>query len=167
MKRSETKRYFQIRGIGDLRLLPQNLQDRIKEIEEYTKNNTAGVFNVCFSYTATNEITSAVKSVIHQQLHPESSPLGVNSDMGSIVGDCEDEICQSDLEKCLSSYGSPDIDVLIRTSGEIRLSDFMLWQSTASCLIITDVLWPEFTAKHLYAAILYYQEHYDSLKVCR
>lgn len=122
---------------------------------------------MCFSYTATNEITSAVKSVIHEQLHPQSSSSGIENNMGSIDGDYEDQICQSDLERCLSSYGSSDIDVLIRTSGEIRLSDFMLWQSTASCLIITDVLWPEFSSKHLYAAILYYQEHYDSLKVCR
>lgn len=131
-------------------LLPEPLQRRIREIEEHTKDNEGGLFNVCFSYSATNEITSAVKQVVDEVIQ------------GRVDAD---EISESDIERSLQLYGTPDLDMLIRTSGEIRLSDFMLWQSSASCLVITNVLWPEFSPAHLYAAILYYQEHYDSLMV--
>ena len=167
---SETKQYFRIRGVGDLSLLPQFLQTRIREIEELTKNNEAGELNVCFSYSSTNEITSAVKQVVHQHLqsHPSNAP---SSSISLCEGENDneevedEEVTQMELERCLQTYGTPDIDMIVRTSGEIRLSDFMLWQSSASCLVVTDVLWPEFSATHLYSAVLYYQEHYESLKV--
>ena len=125
------------------------------------------MFNVCFSYTATNEITSAVKRAVHEKLHPESSPSSNSQDAfdDNELEKSSEDIQESDIERCLQTFGSPDIDMLVRTSGEIRLSDFMLWQSTASCLVITNVLWPEFSPHHLYAAVLYYQEHYDSLMV--
>jgi ditrans,polycis-polyprenyl diphosphate synthase len=167
----ETKRYFQICGIGDLSLLPPSLQTRIKEIEEYTKHNTAGVFNVCFSYSATNEITSGVKKLVHERLHHPATTdklnesIDLSENLQPIGDEMEQDISELDMERVLQTFGSPDIDLLVRTSGEIRLSDFMLWQSTASCLLITEVLWPEFSPRHLYAAVLYYQEHYDSLKV--
>lgn len=168
----EAKQYFRIRGVGDMSLLPQFLQNRIREIEELTKNNEAGELNVCFSYSSTNEITSAVKQVVSHHLHnhPENTikhgSLGENSKPSKMGDEEEDEeVTQAELERCLQTYGSPDIDMIVRTSGEIRLSDFMLWQSSASCLVITDVLWPEFSAMHLYSAVLYYQEHYESLKV--
>lgn len=162
---SEAKQYFRIRGIGDLSLLPQQLQVRIREIEELSRHNEAGELNICFSYSATNEITSAVRQAVSEQLENLNEAANVDSQSG-IEAEITDEISQGDLEKCLLTYGSPEIDMIVRTSGEIRLSDFMLWQSSASCLMITDVLWPEFSASHLYGAVLYYQEHYESLKVC-
>lgn len=131
-------------------LLPESLEKKIHEVEEHTKDNEGGLFNVCFSYSATNEITSAINQVIEEVVQGRKS---------------EEDVCEADIERCLQLYGSPDLDMLVRTSGEIRLSDFMLWQSSASCLVITNVLWPEFSPSHLYAAILYYQEHYDSLMV--
>jgi undecaprenyl diphosphate synthase len=133
-------------------LLPVELQERIKAIQEHTKDNKGGDFNVCFSYSGTNEITSAVKQVIHETIEDSNSERHC--------------IAESDLERCLQLYGSPDLDMIVRTSGEIRLSDFMLWQASACCLAITDVLWPEFTPNHLYASVLYFQEHHDNLMVC-
>lgn len=150
-------------------LLPANLQGRIKEIEDHTKDNEGGTFNVCFAYTSTHEITSAIRTAIHERLHP-AVPSTSPEDSGKVqlmsrVEEEEGEISEEDLERCLLTYGSADLDMIIRTSGEIRLSDFMLWQASASCLIVMDVLWPEFTPNHLYGAILYYQEHYEKLKV--
>lgn len=165
----DLKKYLRIKGVGDLALLPPQLQARIKEIEDYTKDNEGGLFNVCFAYTSTHEITSAVRQVVHERLHP-SKPSTSPDEAGKMqlmarVEEEEGEISEDDLEQCLLTFGSPDLDMIVRTSGEIRLSDFMLWQSSASCLVITDVLWPEFSASHLYGAILYYQEHYEKLKV--
>lgn len=155
-------------------LLPLELQQRIREIEERTKDNEGGQFNVCFSYSSTHELTSAVKQVVSEHLHshppPSTSPEnkakeGLMERSGALEDEEGMEISESEIERCLLTYGSPDLDMLVRTSGEIRLSDFMLWQSSASCVVITDVLWPEFSHNHLYAAILHYQEHYEKLKV--
>ena len=153
-------------------LLPPELHARIKELEEYTKNSEGGLFNVCFAYSSTHELTHAVRSVVHERLHP-AKPATSPEDTGkfelmSRAEQEEGDISEEDLERCLMTHGSPDLDMIIRTSGEIRLSDFMLWQASACCLVITDVLWPEFSPNHLYGAILYYQEHYEKLKVrCR
>lgn len=68
------------------------------------------------------------------------------------------------MEKCLYTSQSPHPDLLIRTSGEVRLSDFLLWQTSYSCLSFVDVLWPEFSIWHLYGAILHYQRNYPSIK---
>lgn len=170
-----TKKIFKIKGIGDMSLLPEDLQCRIRQIEERTKDNEGGVFNVCFSYSSTSEITNAVKAVVHERMHqkPQPSTSPENKQKEGLMyrtsslddEEGEGEISENDLERCLLTYGSADLDMIIRTSGEIRLSDFMLWQSSASCVVITDVLWPEFSPNHLYAAILYYQEHYEKLKV--
>ena len=80
---------------------------------------------------------------------------------------CFSDIDEDLLEKCLYSKGSRDPDVLIRTSGEVRLSDFLLWQSSFSLLSFTKVLWPEFNVWDLYAAVLYYQQHFHILQVSK
>ena len=69
------------------------------------------------------------------------------------------------LESCFYTAPCQPVDILLRTSGEVRLSDFLLWQSSYSLLTFVKVLWPEFSRWDLYAAVLYYQQNYSKLKV--
>ncbi|KAH3738334.1 hypothetical protein DPMN_044968 [Dreissena polymorpha] len=75
----------------------------------------------------------------------------------------ESDISDQLLERCLYTNHSSNPDLLIRTSGEVRLSDFLLWQSTFSVLSFLEVLWPDFSIWHLYAAIIHYQRNYDAV----
>lgn len=68
------------------------------------------------------------------------------------------------FESFLDSNECPDPDIIIRTSGEIRLSDFMLWQAMASCVYFCGVLWPDFTILHLILSIIYYQQNFDTIQ---
>lgn len=74
----------------------------------------------------------------------------------------DSDVNESLLNKCLYTRHSPDPDLLVRTSGEVRLSDFLLWQSGHSVLAFADVLWPEFTIWDLFYAVFYYQRHSEA-----
>ncbi|XP_071955958.1 dehydrodolichyl diphosphate synthase complex subunit DHDDS-like [Antedon mediterranea] len=138
-----------IRIIGDINLLPPDLQKLAADIVYFSRNNTRAILNVCLAYTSRNEITNAVKDVAS----------GVESGL-LYPSDSSEEL----LEKCLYTNHSKDPDLLIRTSGETRLSDFLLWQSSYTVLSFTEVLWPEFTIWHLFGAVLHYQRSYISVK---
>lgn len=73
------------------------------------------------------------------------------------------DVTQQLLANCLYTNTSPDPELLIRTSGEVRLSDYLLWQASCSCIYFADILWPEFSIWHLLAAILKYQRSYNQL----
>ena len=75
------------------------------------------------------------------------------------------DVTEDLLEQCLYTGESPPPDLLIRTSGEVRLSDFLLWQSSYSCLSFQDVLWPEFSVWNLFSSILQYQNNYSAISV--
>ncbi|KAL5010632.1 hypothetical protein ScPMuIL_012937 [Solemya velum] len=141
-----------IRVLGDLSLLPRDILEELAESVECSKNNTRAVLNVCFAYTSRDEITTGIKK------------LAEGVDKGLIR---QSDISEELLEKCLSTHRSADPDLMIRTSGEVRLSDFLLWQSTFTCLAFVKVLWPEFSLWHLYAAILHYQKNYDAISNAR
>ncbi|XP_055340532.1 dehydrodolichyl diphosphate synthase complex subunit DHDDS-like [Paramacrobiotus metropolitanus] len=131
-----------VRIIGNLHMLPLDIQEIANEIMEMTSENNRAFLNVCMAYTAREEIAHSVK---------ELATLAVNGDIRL------DEIDEKALSSHLYTRMSSDPDLLIRTSGEIRLSDFLLWQASHSILSFVEVLWPDFSLWHLLACILYYQ----------
>ncbi|XP_048881873.1 dehydrodolichyl diphosphate synthase complex subunit DHDDS isoform X1 [Brienomyrus brachyistius] len=141
-----------IRVLGDLTLLPVDLQRLIAQAVVATRTHDKCFLNVCFAYTSRHEITNAVKEMA----------WGV--EQGLIKSS---DVSESLLSKCLYSSGSPDPDLLIRTSGEVRLSDFLLWQTAYSCLVFQSVLWPEYSFWNLCEAILQYQLNYWPLQKAR
>merc|ERR1712137_491483 len=79
----------------------------------------------------------------------------------------ESDISESVLDKCLYTNKSPEPDLLVRTSGEVRLSDFLLWQTSYSVLSFMPVLWPDFNVWHLYGGVLHYQRNYQAVKAAK
>ncbi|XP_071801029.1 dehydrodolichyl diphosphate synthase complex subunit DHDDS-like [Asterias amurensis] len=141
-----------VRVLGELHLLPRDVQEVVAEAMYMSRNNTNAILNVCLAYTSRNEITNAMKEMAQ----------GVED--GCLR---PSDISEGLLEKCLYTSQSPDPDLLVRTSGEVRLSDFLLWQSNYSVLSFVEVLWPEFTIWHLFSAILHYQQNYDAVMAVR
>ncbi|XP_042863347.1 dehydrodolichyl diphosphate synthase complex subunit DHDDS-like [Penaeus japonicus] len=141
-----------IRILGNLTLLPERIQRLGAEAVLTTKNNDKCFLNLAIAYTSREEMSTAVGELCR----------GVSE--GQIQGS---DISEELLEKCLYTRGTPDPDLLIRTSGEVRLSDFLLWQSGFACMFFTKVLWPELTIWHLFGAIFYYQRHYHTLAEAR
>lgn len=141
-----------IRVLGDLNMLPLDLQQLIAKAVVATKNHNKCFLNVCFAYTSRYEITNAVREMA----------WGVEK--GLIKASDVSELL---LSECLYSYNSPNPDLLIRTSGEVRLSDFLLWQTSHSCIVFQSVLWPEYTFWNLCEAIIQYQLNHNSIQKAR
>ena len=110
-----------------------------------TKNHKPLTLNIAFSYTAREEMAQAIRVISEAVKH------GILN---------EDDITENLLEQCLYTRMSPQPELLIRTSGEVRLSDFMLWQSTYSVTFFTKVLWPDFMIWNLIQGIFYFQLNY-------
>ncbi|NXT46966.1 DHDDS synthase, partial [Pluvianellus socialis] len=141
-----------IRVLGDLPLLPLDIQELIAQAVLATRNYNKCFLNVCFAYTSRHEISNAVREMawgVEQGLLEPS------------------DVSESLLDKCLYTNNSPDPDLLIRTSGEVRLSDFLLWQTSHSCLVFQSVLWPEYSFWNLCEAILRFQMNYNALQKAR
>ncbi|XP_075227828.1 dehydrodolichyl diphosphate synthase subunit [Lycorma delicatula] len=141
-----------IRVIGNWSLLPENIVKMISEAELRTKDNTNCYLNVAFAYTARDEVTHAVRTIVN----------GVSEGLLE-----EQDITSELLSHCFYTGSSPEPDLLIRTSGETRLSDFLLWQVSYSYLYFTDVLWPDFTAWDLISAVFHYQHSYSKLQYAK
>eukprot|EP00088_Acartia_fossae_P045507 TRINITY_DN49022_c0_g1_i1.p1 TRINITY_DN49022_c0_g1~~TRINITY_DN49022_c0_g1_i1.p1 ORF type:complete len:300 (-),score=6.64 TRINITY_DN49022_c0_g1_i1:95-970(-) len=133
-----------VRIIGNLSYLPQDIQDLIREAEEITRDNEGSTLNVGFSYTSREEITHAVRSAVSKVQSGEIKTEDIDSHQ---------------LEKLLYSAPSRPVDLLVRTSGECRLSDFMLWQASSAITYFSEVLWPEFNFWQLLMAVFYYQRN--------
>ncbi|XP_072036067.1 dehydrodolichyl diphosphate synthase complex subunit DHDDS-like isoform X1 [Amphiura filiformis] len=138
-----------VRILGDLTMLPVELQQVVAEVVHISRNNTKAVLNVCFAYTARHEIANATKELA------EGVQLGLLR-----PSDISEEL----LEQCLYTNQSRDPDLLVRTSGEVRLSDFLLWQSSYTVLSFVEVLWPEFSIWHLFSAVLHYQMNHHAVQ---
>lgn len=141
-----------IRVIGKLSLLPEDLLKLIAEAVLLTKDNKKAILNIAFSYTSRDEIVHSINTVLE----------GLNENE-ILVEDVDEELISS----CLYSYASPSPDILIRTSGEVRLSDFLLWQTSFTQICYTDVLWPEFCIWDLLGLIFKYQRSYNDLNKYR
>jgi len=146
------KHGVRVKIIGNISYLPEDMQEIVKKAEEITENNTEATLNVAFSYTSREEITHAVL---------ESSRIVQQGDLKP------DEIDEDLLESLMYTKHSTKPDLLIRTSGETRLSDFLLWQASSSITYFTPVLWPEFSIWHLLAGVFFYQRHKQRLAKLR
>ncbi|PRY89111.1 isoprenyl transferase [Mongoliibacter ruber] len=130
-------------SIGDISSLPKGAQEKLQEAYETTKNNTGLTVYLALSYSGRWEIQQAVKDIVKKV---------VDGQMGI------EDITQAQIAAHLNTKNIPDPELLIRTSGELRISNFLLWQLAYSELYFTDVLWPDFRKEHLVEAILDYQK---------
>lgn len=134
-----------IRIIGNTSLLPEDIQKFMAEAVLLTKDNKQAFLNVAFSYTSRDEITHSIRTVAEGVARKQLR---------------QDDIDEELLTKCMYTKHGPDPDLLVRTSGEVRLSDFLLWQSSSTVIYFTKTLWPEFNIWHLFGAVFYYQRCY-------
>ncbi|XP_031484056.1 dehydrodolichyl diphosphate synthase CPT3-like [Nymphaea colorata] len=141
--------------VGNLSLLPEQVQDSAKKLMEETAHNTRAILSVCVCYTSTDEIAHAVQEACDE--NRLICTMRCNSSGTNKGNSDEFLVTLADLEKHMYMAHCPDPDILIRTSGETRLSNFLLWQSCFCYLHITKALWPEFSLRHLVWAILEYQ----------
>ncbi len=128
--------------IGDLERLPKGAHDKFLACMEQTAANTGLNLVIALSYSARWEIVNAVKQAVSLAKAGQLEAEDINEEL------------VSDL---MTTKGMPDPDLLIRTSGELRISNFLLWQLAYAELYFTDCLWPEFTVEEFYKAIIDYQ----------
>ena len=128
--------------IGDLSALPKSLQTEMERSMTETLNNQAIHFTVAVNYGSRNEITRVCRQVAQLVQQGELSPQEVNESL---------------VEQHLYTADTPEPDLLIRTSGEMRLSNFLLWQMAYTEMYFTDILWPDFNRESFYQALLSYQ----------
>ena len=137
------KNNVRFKVIGDIERLPAEVQRKLQETIDHTANNTAMTMVVALSYSARWEITKAMKDIAQKALDGQLS-----------VGDItEDTVSQS-----LTTASIPDPDLLIRTGGELRISNYLLWQIAYSELYFCDTFWPDFNEADLHKAIADYQQ---------
>jgi len=133
---------MRVRVIGDVTALDEDLQNRIKELTLASKDNTGLCFTVALNYGGRDEITRAFNRIAQDK---ESGKLS-------------EPITEEIISAYLDTGDIPDPELIIRPGGEIRLSNFLLWQSAYSELYFTDVLWPDFDKKELIKALEYYSK---------
>lgn len=138
-----------IRVIGNLALLPEDVRKLIAKAVLLTKDNKKCFLNIAFAYTSRDEITNAVSCIVD----------GVKKDTIK-----EEDVTDQLLTDCMYTNESERPDILVRTSGEVRFSDFLLWQIWNTNVCFTEVLWPEFCIWHLLACVFQYQRSLPELK---
>lgn len=141
------KHQVQVRIIGDLALAPRSVQAAAVKIMNATQHHNKAILNICLSYTSSRELQVA--------LDRTSLPKRATNSTSTIIDDH------------MYTAGGPPVDILIRTSGESRLSDFMLRQSSHALLVFTRALWPEFSFLDLLHAIMQYQSQCHVLRRAR
>ena len=136
------KNNIRLNAIGHTDMMPENVQHELQEVLDETKTNTGLVLTLALSYGARQEIQRAIQEISHK----------VKNNIISVENVDEDTI-----NKHLYTQNLPDVDLLIRTSGEVRISNFLLWQIAYAELYFTEELWPDFDETSLYNAITDYQ----------
>lgn len=140
------KNNVRFRVIGDLKRLPQQVQDKLQETMDHTAKNDSMTMVVALSYSSRWEILNATKKMIKEAL-----------DSGSTYEQVEDKLTEENFEKHLETCFMPDPELLIRTGGELRISNYLLWQIAYSELYFCDTFWPDFNEEDLHKAIASYQ----------
>ena len=128
------KNNLRVRVIGDISRLDEDMQKRITELEEESKSNTGLQFQIALNYGSRDDMVRAMRRMAQDQVAPE-------------------DITEERFSEYLDTKGIPDPDLLIRTSGEQRLSNYLLWQLAYSEFYFTDVPWPEFSPEELKKAV--------------
>ena len=141
--KTAAKNNMSVRVIGDKTRLADDIRDSIAKLEEATKDYTGLHFQIALNYGSRDEITRAVKSLAQQIAAGELAP---------------EQITEQTISEHLDTVGIPDPDLMIRTSGEQRISNYLLWQLAYAEFYFTPVPWPDFDKKELEKAIEVYQK---------
>lgn len=142
-KANLVKNNIKINFIGRLDNLPNSLTEKMKELYESTKRNNKLILNIAINYSGRTEIVDALKSIL---LKIDNKKLSI------------EEINENIIRDNLYTHNLPDPDLLIRTAGEMRISNFMLWQIAYTELWVTPVFWPDFDENNLVEAIRNFQK---------
>ena len=134
-----TKNNIRLRVIGEWERLPENVRRSLGDCMEHTAGNTRMTLTIALSYSSRWELTRAVPDIVTEGLRPE-------------------EITEETLSRHLTTSFMPDPDLLIRTGGELRISNYLLWQCAYTEFYFTDEYWPDFTADSLHRAVEEYQK---------
>ncbi|MNE01272.1 Ditrans,polycis-undecaprenyl-diphosphate synthase [compost metagenome] len=134
---------IKLNAIGNLEKLPKSAQKELQDVMNKTKNNTRLTLTLALSYSSREEIVNAVRNISDK----------VKNNIISL-----ESIDDSIINEHLYTQNLPEVDLLIRTSGEHRISNFLLWQIAYAELYFTDILWPDFKEQDLYEAIVSYQK---------
>ena len=143
--KTAAKNDMKIRVIGDIEPLDKDIKNRIRELEAATVNNGGLNFTIALNYGSRDEMTRAAKKMAKDCAEGKLDP---------------EQIDESVFESYLDRHGIPDPDLMIRTSGEQRLSNYLLWQLAYSEFYFTDVPWPDFTKEELAKAIEEYNHRH-------
>lgn len=134
---------IKLTAIGNLNLLPARVHKELSEVMAATEKNSRMTLTLALSYGSREELLNTVKEISNKVKNNIISPEAID---------------ESIINKHLYTQNLPDVDLLIRTSGEQRISNFLLWQIAYAELYFTKVLWPDFTKEDLYKAIIEYQK---------
>lgn len=134
---------MRVRVIGERSRLEPEIVEKIEELEECSKNNTGITFIIALNYGARDEIVRGIRKISKECAEGKIAPEDITEDM---------------FNGFLDTHDIPDPDLLIRTSGEVRLSNYLLWQLAYTEFYFTDVLWPDFNKEELKKAIAKYNE---------
>jgi undecaprenyl diphosphate synthase len=137
------KNNIRLRVIGDIDRLSDDVRERLNETIDLTSVSTGLNLVVALSYSSRWEITEAARKI------------STDMNKGIIAND---KLSEEDFERYLTTYGMPDPELMIRTSGELRISNFLLWQMAYTELYFTEILWPDFGKEDLYNAIIDFQK---------
>lgn len=134
---------IRLKVIGNVEELPTDLQQKVLEISELTKNNTKMTLTIALNYGSQDEIKQAVQAIATEVKNGQLNVEDINEDV------IDQHLMTSDL---------PPLDLMIRTSGELRISNYLLWQLAYAELYFTSIVWPDFKEEQLYEALLDYQK---------
>ena len=141
--RISEKNKMRVKVIGDIRAFDQDIQDKIRELEEFSRDFTELHFQIALNYGSRDEIVRGVRRMAQDAADGKLDPQ---------------EIDEKVFESYLDTAGIPDPDLMIRTSGELRLSNYLLWQMAYTEFYFTEVPWPDFNKEELIKAIEKYNE---------
>lgn len=136
------KNNVRLNMIGNLEKFPEKVKNTLVGVIDRLKHNTGTTLTLALSYGAREELLTTIKRIAQQVEQQQLKVDAINEDI---------------IQEHLYTYDLPNVDLLIRTSGEYRISNFLLWQIAYAELYFTDVLWPDFTKKHLEEALISYQ----------
>jgi undecaprenyl diphosphate synthase len=134
------KEGVQLRHLGTLNGLPPSTQRNVRKATELTRNNRNLILNIAFNYGGRAEVANAIRQILRE-------------------GTSVDDVCEALVEQHLYTAGQPHPDLIIRTAGEMRLSNFLLWQSAGAMLYASKVYWPDFDENEFRHALRYYNDH--------
>lgn len=134
-----------VKAIGKLSDLPQLARKQVEKAEQETRTNSKLFLQIALNYGGRREITEATKEICRQVAEGKIGLENVDEEL---------------ISSCLYTTGMPDPDLIIRPSGELRISNFLIWQSAYAEFVVTDILWPDFTPEDLYRSIAEYQQRH-------